>query len=169
MEILTISGSARIDSTNIKLLKAIALLSPQLRFQHYHQLHQLPLFIADADNAPFPESVLEWRKTVKGAGAVIIGTPEYLHNIPALLKNALEWLTSSGELFGKPVLAITFTPHKPRGEKAMLALLNTLNALKARVVGQLALYQNEVSFNEKGEIVNDQIVELLKLAMGQLR
>jgi len=124
--------------------------------------------LADDDKAPFAKTVFEWRKAVKDADAVVIATPEYIHNIPALLKNALEWLTSSGELFEKHVLAITFTPHKPRGEKAMQALLNTLIALKARVVGQLDLYQNEVGFNEDGKIVNDEIIELLSVAIDQL-
>lgn len=168
MQILTISGSVSNASANIKLLKALALLSPQFQFENYKRLQQLPLFIATADNAPFAEIVLHWRKTVKNADAVIVSTPEYLHNIPALLKNAFEWLSSSGELFGKPVLAITFAPHKPRGEKAMLSLLNTLVALKARVVGQLDLYQNEVSFNAEGEIVSDEIVELLEITFKQL-
>jgi len=168
MQVLTISGSARIDSSNVKLLKAIALLSPQFHFQYYHQLHKLPLFLADDDKAPFAKSILEWRKAVKDADAVVIATPEYIHNIPALLKNALEWLTSSGELFEKPVLAITFTPHKPRGEKAMQALLHTLTALKARVVGQVDLYQNEVTFNGGEEIINDEIIELLGMSVAQL-
>jgi len=168
MKILTISGSARIGSANINLLNAIALLRPQFHFQYYHQLHQLPLFLADEDKAPFDEFVLQWRKVVKDADAVIISTPEYIHNIPALLKNALEWLTSSGELFEKPVLAITFSPHKPRGEKAMEALLNTLAALKARVVGQLDLYQTEVTFNADGEIIDSEIIDLLRVAIGHL-
>lgn len=168
MQILTISGSARVDSSNTKLLNAITSLCSQFRFHHYHLLPQLPLFLADDDKAPFPEAVLKWRKVVKDADAIIVATPEYLHNIPALLKNALEWLSSSGELFEKSVLPITFTPHQPRGQKAMQALLNVLNALKARVVGQLDLYQNEVAFDDEGNVINKETIDLLKLALKQL-
>jgi len=132
MQVLTISGSARFDSSNIKLLNAIALLPSQFQFHHYYLLHQLPLFLADDDKAPFPKPVLEWRKVVKGVDAVVIATPEYLHNIPALLKNALEWLSSSGELFEKPVLPITFAPHKPRGEKAMLGFVEYFSGFKSQ-------------------------------------
>jgi len=167
MQVLTISGSARVDSSNIKLLNAIALLSPQFHFHHYQKLYQLPLFLADDDKAPFAKTVLTWRNEVKQADALIIATPEYLHGIPALLKNALEWLSSSGELFEKPVLPITFTPHPPRGEKAMQALLNTLDALKARVVGQLDLYKNDVKFDKDGKLINNETIELLKISVSQ--
>lgn len=169
MQILTISGSARSDSTNVKLLNALPKLMFQLNFHHYKQLYNLPLFTADADKSPFPAQVLEWRKTVQNADALIISTPEYLHNIPALLKNALEWLSSSGELLNKPVLPITFTPHAPRGKKAMQSLLNTLDALKARVVGQLDLYQTEVIFDEEDRIKNIEMVELLKLSIDSMK
>lgn len=168
MQILTISGSARSDSTNVKLLNALPKLMLQSNFHYYEHLHNLPLFTEDTDKAPFVDMVLEWRNAVQNTDAVIISTPEYLHNIPALLKNALEWLSSSGELLNKPVLPITFTPHAPRGEKAMQSLLNTLDALKARVVGQLDLYQTEVIFDEEGRINNIEMVELLKLSIEAL-
>ena len=58
---------------------------------------------------------MDWRKILQESDAVIISIPEYIHNIPALIKNALEWVTTSGEFLGKKVLPITFTPHEPRG------------------------------------------------------
>jgi len=168
MQILTISGSARSGSSNIKLLNALPKLMLQHNFYYYKPLQNLPLFTADEDKAPFVDMVLEWRKAVQNTDALIISTPEYLHNIPALLKNALEWLSSSGEIFNKPILPITFTPHAPRGEKAMQSLLNTLDALKARVVGQLDLYQTEVIFDEDGLINNIEMIELLKISIESI-
>jgi len=167
MRILTISGSARSGSSNIALLKALASILPQHQLYNFEQLYRLPLFTANDDKAPFAKTVLAWRNEVKQADALIIVTPEYLHGIPALLKNAFEWLSSSGELFEKPVLPITFTPHPPRGEKAMQALLNTLNALKARVVGQLDLYKNDVTFDKDGKLNNNETIKLLKISVSQ--
>ncbi|MGB1317922.1 MAG: NADPH-dependent FMN reductase, partial [Flavobacteriales bacterium] len=96
------------------------------------------------------------RTKLANSDAVIISTPEYIHNIPAVLKNALEWITESGELHEKPVLAITFTPAAPRGEFAMKSLLQSLSALNAKVVAELPLYRNELplangSLNEQSE------------------
>ncbi len=109
-----------------------------------------------------------WRKTLIASDAVIICTPEYIHNLPALIKNALEWVTSSGELAHKPVLALTFTPHPPRGEKAMQSLLWSLQALNARIVGQLDLYQTEIRFEGKAVVMEEDMLELVKEAVQLL-
>ena len=168
MKILTISGSARFDSANTKLLAAFPSFYPSYSFHHFFEIAALPLFKAEADKHPWPKEVINWRKTIQEADALIISTPEYIHNIPALLKNALEWSTSSGELANKRVLAITFTPHPPRGEKAMQSLLWSLQALNATIVAQLPLYQNEIVFDKKGLLVESEMTEILKEAISLL-
>ena len=164
MKILTISGSTRSASANTRLLAALPLLAPNHSFERYTKLDQLPIFKAESDQHPWDAAVLDWRKSVATADAVIISIPEYLHNMPALIKNGLEWLSSSGELAQKRVLAITFTPHEPRGEKAMQSLLWTLQALNANVVLSLPLYQNEVEFDADGKFIKNEAVEMLREA-----
>ena len=88
--------------------------------------------------------------------------------MPALMKNALEWLASSGELAGKAVLPITFTPHPPRGEKAMQSLTWSLQALDTKVVTQLALYQKEIKFNDNGIVADEEVLGILKEAIDLL-
>ncbi|MEM1122357.1 MAG: NADPH-dependent FMN reductase, partial [Bacteroidota bacterium] len=156
------------DSANTRLLNALPALMPAMNFQRYESLATLPLFQAESDKHPWPDAVLRWRKAVANADALIISTPEYIHNIPALLKNALEWLTSSGELAQKRVLPITFTPHEPRGERAMQSLLWSLQALDARVVAQLPLFQNEVVFDENNKIQWNEIAEIVVAAVEEL-
>lgn len=168
MNILTISGSSRVDSSNIRLLNALSSLAPMHQFNYYSGIHQLPLFQAELDHSPWPAIVLEWREQVNEADALIICTPEYIHNLPASIKNALEWVTSSGELRGKRVLPITFTPHEPRGEKAMQSLLWSLQALDAQVVGQLSLYQNEVIFDSPRSLAESGAREMLCAGIGEL-
>ena len=167
MKILTISGSSRSLSSNIQLLEALPFELPKHDFLRF-KIEELPLFTADADHHPWHPKILEWRSAVASADGVLITTPEYIHNIPAALKNAFEWLTSSGELNYKPVVAITFTPHAPRGKKAMQSLLWSLQALDARVVVQLELYQNEVEFNEEGRLITNEEVNVLKGAIELL-
>jgi NAD(P)H-dependent FMN reductase len=48
---------------------------------------------------------------------------------PGSLKNALDWLVSSGELNDKPVAAISASPLPTGGDKALTSLLLTLKAL----------------------------------------
>ena len=110
-------------------------------------------------------SVQAWKKELREADCVIFCTPEYTHNLPALIKNALEWITSSGELVGKKVLAITFTPHAPRGEKAMRSLLWSLQALDTNILASLPLYQTEISYDKNG-VMKGEGVEVLQEALN---
>lgn len=167
-KILLISGSTRANSANTKLLKGIINFFPKVNCSIYNRLDQLPLFKAEDDQYPWEKSVLAWREKLGNADAVIISTPEYLHNIPALLKNSLEWIATSGELVGKPVLPISFTPHEPRGEKAMESLCWSLGALDARIVAQLPLFQNQVEFLDDHTLSKNESTEMLEEAMSLL-
>lgn len=168
MRIITLSGSSRPAATNTMLLQSIESLFPEHQVIHHHAIHELPLFRPENDSFPWPDLVIQWRKAVDQADSLIISTPEYIHNIPAVLKNALEWLTSSGEMADKRVLPITFTPHPPRGEKAMQSLIWSLSALNARIVTQLPLYQSEIEFDQNGDILNEEIREVLMEAVALL-
>jgi chromate reductase len=121
-----------------------------------------PLFTPSRGEKP-TALVNEFKEKLKEAELVIISTPEYLHNIPAVLKNAFEFVTTSGEFFDKRVLVITYTPHAPRGEKAMLSLLASLDALKTKVVAQLPLYQSELRITDDNTFTGDEeSIEALK-------
>ena len=168
MALLLLSGSTRAGGANEQLLRRIAAAFPARTFQYFNGLTELPLFLAENDRAPWPETVARWRAAAREAEAVVISTPEYLHNLPALLKNALEWLTSSGEWADKPVLVITYAPHAPRGERAGQSLLWSLDALNARVVAHLPLYQNECYTDEKCTTFTPDTLELLTEALQLL-
>ena len=99
--ILTISGSTRAESSNARLLRALARSTPQsagrLRFEASDSLAELPLFSPERLAAGPPDIVLRFAERVRSARAVVIATPEYAHNLPAAVKSALEWTVSSGE------------------------------------------------------------------------
>jgi len=170
--ILLINGSAGSNSSNGRLLEAMALKysnNKERRLVLYDSdLNLLPLFSPDKDISPLHIGVQKWRQTVAKSQAMIISTPVYIYNIPAVLKNALEWLATSGELLGKPVLAMTYTPHPPRGEKAMTSLLQSLSALDARIVGQCSLYQNELTITEEKKLEGEGSIEILNAAIELL-
>jgi len=166
--ILTVSGSSAPGSSNGRLLQVVAEHFTDYNFLKSPEIVELPLFRVSMDHAPWTAKVLEWRRAILQSRAVIISTPAYLHNVPAVLKNALEWLTTSGELDGKPVLAVTYTPHPPRGEEAMQSLLWSLKALNARIVAQCPLYQSELSITERGELQGDDAIEHITEALKML-
>jgi len=170
--ILLVNGSAGSNSSNGRLLEAMALRFADRRGKRLVlnrvDLNLLPLFSPDKDVNPLPSEVQEWRYTVAKSHAVIISTPVYIYNIPAVLKNALEWLATSGDLLGKPVLAMTYTPNPPRGEKAMISLLQSLAALDARIVGQCSLYQNELSISSDLQLHGEEGIEMISTAIDLL-
>jgi chromate reductase len=165
-KICCINGSASSDGANYKLLKAISeLFSEEYNFDFFNNLNEMPLFTPQT----LPNDVVSsFQSVLTKSDAVIICTPEYAHNIPAVLKNALEWITTSGELNEKPVLPITFTPNTPRGEYAMKSLIPTLKALNARVVLDLQLYQNEQVLTESKVELNTNTFMLLKESLTWL-
>ena len=155
MRIATLSGSSLQNSRNERLLKSLSSVNDKHEYV-FVDIQMLPLFSVEADANPL-EHVKLFKQSIASCQGVVISTPEYIHNIPAVLKNAFEWTTSSGELNQKKVLAMTFTPHPPRGEKAMESMCNSLLALDAHVLTTLALYQNEIFMEEKVDLNADSI------------
>lgn len=165
--LLLISGSPAADSANSRFLRGIGQLSSR-SFSSAVYLADLPVFQPGRDKVPWPATVLRFRRELAAADAVIFSTPAYLHNLPGVLKNALDWLASSGELDQKPSLVFTFTPSSPRGDRARQSLLWSLEALNARVVAEAAFYQSGVSFTENGDIAPGDDREMLVEALGLL-
>jgi len=164
MKILTISGSTRTGSKNQQLLNYLPKVAPQHEFQNYF-IKELPLFHPDIELDAVPQSVNQFKKLVHESDVVLFSTPTYLHNLPAVLKNALEWLTKSGELDQKKVIAMTYTPNPPRGEKSMQSLLWSLTAMNANVLTSLELHHTEISFDEQGIVVLTDGEDILKEVM----
>jgi len=162
VSILTISGSIRKNSTTVSFLEAIVQSFPHFEFEHFN-LDHIPMFHPDAYDNTVPKEVIDFKEKIKTHDSAIIATPEYIHNIPAVLKNALEWTTQTGELTGKKILAITYTPNAPRGERAMTSLKFCLNALDANVVATMDLYHDAIVNNKLSVEAKNVITEALEL------
>lgn len=100
MKIFAISGSAQTKSSNLLLLKAIKILmEDQHEVKICSTLNTFPLFSPEKLNADIPSQILNFKAQVLAADMIFISTPEYTHNIPAVLKNMIEWCTASGEFY----------------------------------------------------------------------
>lgn len=163
MKVLSISGSVKSNSTNARLLDALGLHFTAQQFQRF-DLGKVPLFHPDRDSNPLPDAVVSLRAAIAAAELVLISTPEYIYNLPAVLKNALEWIASSGEFVGKPVIAMTYTPSLPRGEKAMQSLLWSLQALDAKILVSLPMDQSMINADDQGKLTGQEGIELLQTA-----
>jgi NAD(P)H-dependent FMN reductase len=169
MKILAISSSASKDSGNYYLLKAIAeLVKGQHEIAVYQGLYDFELFSPQRLKNGVPENIQELKDQIKAADALFISTPEYTHNIPAVLKNLIDWCTASGEFSDKKVVAITFTPHEPRGEYAMQSLINSLKALEAKVEAQFPLYKTDVEIHDKNIELKAEQKEMMQAVLEMI-
>src|SRR5258708_26427844 len=90
VRILGIAGSLRRGSYNQAALRAAKLLVPENSEIELFQLDGIPIFNEDDEKRP-PSSVLELKKRIRVADALLIVTPEYNYSVPGVLKNALDW------------------------------------------------------------------------------
>ena len=127
--VLGVAGSLRAASSNAALVRAVAALAGG-GVVVFDGLGEIPLFSPDLAES---DAVAEWRTALADADAVLVCTPEYAHGVPGALKNALDWTVSSGELYGKPVAAISASPSAEGGARALAGLRQTLAALGAVV------------------------------------
>jgi chromate reductase, NAD(P)H dehydrogenase (quinone) len=131
MRILAISGSLRAASINTALMNAAAILAPEnVEVIVCGRLGELPHFNPDLDRKPVPLAVAGFRYQLRESAGVIISSPEYAHGVPGVLKNALDWLVASGELYEKPVALFSASP---RATYAQASLTETLNVMMAKV------------------------------------
>lgn len=155
-KIVALSGSARKNSANLRLIKAIEELTKEnFDINIVEDLTQLPHFNPDLDNGNPPVSVVQFRKQIKDADGVLICTPEYAMGVPGTLKNALDWTVASCEFSGKPVALITASTS---GRKAHESLLGTLQVIEAKMTEdtQYLISFIQVKMNGENKITDEQ-------------
>jgi len=90
MKILGITGSIRKRSFNTALLREAQKLAPKGVDIEIYVPDKLPLFSQDIENHP-PTVVVEFKKKIREANAILFSCPEHNHSVSAVLKNAIEW------------------------------------------------------------------------------
>ncbi len=106
IHVLGISGSLRNDSYNSALLRAAQNLAPDhMQIDIYDGIGKLPLYNQDMESHELPQEVIDFKKHLLQADAVLFATPEYNYSIPGVLKNAIDWASrpyGEGAWQGKP-------------------------------------------------------------------
>jgi chromate reductase, NAD(P)H dehydrogenase (quinone) len=135
----------------------------------YEGIGNLPHFNPELDNEiPLP-SVRDWRTQLQQADGIIFCTPEYAHGIPGVLKNALDWIVSSGEFMHKPTAVISASPAPDGGRKAHAALVQTLKVMMAEIVsGSMCIPAVSAKLNDRGELTDPLTVEPVRFLLESL-
>ncbi len=163
MKILAISGSLRPQSSNTAILQAVVeLATADVDIKIYDGIGNLSHFNPDLDDGL--ASVIDWRTHLQDTDGVIFCTPEYAHGVPGALKNALDWIVSSGEFMYKPTAVISASPSPDGGDKANASLVQTLRVMMADIPAGATLCIPAISakLNDKGKLIDSATVSALR-------
>ncbi|MPY34506.1 NAD(P)H-dependent oxidoreductase [Streptomyces adustus] len=111
VRILALVGSLRAGSHNRQLAEAAVKLAPEgAEVELYEGLADIPFYNEDIDvEGNVPAAAAKLRAAAQGADALLLFSPEYNGTIPAVLKNAIDWLSrpyGAGALTAKPVAVV---------------------------------------------------------------
>ena len=90
IRILGIAGSLRKASFNRGALSAAVELVPDGVTMEIFELDDIPGFNQDEERDP-PAKVIELKRKIREADAILFVTPEYNYSVPGVLKNAIDW------------------------------------------------------------------------------
>lgn len=94
----------------------------------FTELASIPSFNPDLDTEAPPDPVRRFRSRLDACEGLLISSPEYAHGIPGALKNALDWIVSSGELIDKPIALVNASARATYAWNALVEVLTTMSA-----------------------------------------
>jgi len=138
IKILGIVGSLRKDSYNHFALKAAQELLPAGVRLDLIELHGIPLFNQDLETK-MPAAVVELKRQILDADAILFATPEYNYSVSGVLKNAIDWASrpfGESAWTGKPAALMGATPGSLGTARAQYHLRQILVGFDMPLVNQ---------------------------------
>ena len=160
-----IAGTNRQGSTNRRLLQFIKEHFADKAEIELMDIGGLPVFYKTPDRS-VPERVTEMAKKIEASDGVIISTPEYDHGVPAVLMNALEWLSYGVHPFADKPVMITGASYGMLGtSRAQLMLRQMLDSpeLSARIMpsSEYMVGHSLQAFDDEGNLKAGALVNRL--------
>ncbi|AIY18336.1 NADPH-dependent FMN reductase [Pimelobacter simplex] len=141
-------GSLRADSLNRKLAEILRDEAPAgVTLDIIEGLDQVPFYNEDIDGDDAPATAVALRERVQGADRVLAVTPEYNGTMPAVLNNAIDWLSrpyGAGAVVGKPFGVIGATPTPYGGKWAHGDTARSAGIAGAIVVEDVTVSQSAI-------------------------
>jgi NAD(P)H-dependent FMN reductase len=111
VRILALVGSLRAGSTNRQLAVGAVKFAPEgADVDIFEGLSEIPFYNEDIDvEGKVPAAAARLRAAAQASDAFLLFSPEYNGTIPAVLKNAIDWLSrpyGAGAFGGKPVAVV---------------------------------------------------------------
>jgi NAD(P)H-dependent FMN reductase len=148
--ILVLLGSLRAGSVNRRAVEHVRDHAPQgVHLEVAEGLGDLPFYNADLDTDAPPAVVVALREAVAAADRVLVVTPEFNGNVPAVVSNAVDWLSrpfGAGALRGKPLAVVGASFGRYGGVWA-----HDVARRSATVAGAQVLEEVQVSVRPEGD------------------
>jgi NAD(P)H-dependent FMN reductase len=111
VRILALVGSLRAGSHNRQLAEAAVKFAPEgAEVELFEGLADVPFYNEDIDvEGSVPAAAVKLREAAQAADAFLFFSPEYNGTMPAVLKNAIDWLSrpcGAGAVNGKPAAVV---------------------------------------------------------------
>jgi chromate reductase len=164
MRILVLAGSARLDSVHRKLARQTveALRAAGLEAT-LADLRDFPMPIYDGDleaGEGMPAAARELKELARRHDGFAIASPEYNGSFPALLKNALDWISRPEpgerhlEVFrGKVAAILSASPGPGGGRRGLHQLRELLEMMSVSVIPvELAIARSSTAFDVEGRL-----------------
>ncbi|MFJ5533241.1 NAD(P)H-dependent oxidoreductase [Streptomyces sp. NPDC093261] len=175
VRILALVGSLRAGSHNRQLAEAAVKHAPEgVEVVLHEGLGQVPFYNEDIDvEGSVPEAAAALRTAAAQADALLLFSPEYNGTIPAVLKNAIDWLSrpyGAGALSGKPVAVVGTAFGQYGGVWAQDETRKAVGIAGAAVVeeAKLSIPGSMTRFAETHPADDTEVVENLTKVIEQL-
>ncbi len=180
LRILGISGSLRKGSYNTRLLEiAQGLLPKGVEVEmEIVSLADIPLYNSDLENEGFPQSVLDLRKKVFEADAILFASPEYNSSFTGVLKNAIDWASRpplhepypTFPLAGKPyaIIGVGGRYGTARSQSHLRQVLQKLDMPGVNHPEVLIQNQPVIMFDENQNLTDTFAIKLMETLLKKL-
>jgi NAD(P)H-dependent FMN reductase len=154
--LLLLVGSLRSDSLNRRLAEQLKDRAPEhVTVEIAEGLGEVPFYNEDVDTPEtIPAAARRLREQMTAADAVLAVTPEYNGTMPAVLNNAIDWLSrpyGAGAISGKPFAVVGATPTPYGGKWAHADAARSANIAGAVVLEDATVSQSAVEV----DVLND--------------
>lgn len=172
IRILGIAGSLRSGSYNRAALRAAAGLVPAGAVLDIVEIDGLPGFSEDEEQKP-PPKIVELKRRIREADAVLISTPEYNYSIPGVLKNAIDWASrpyGDSAWDGKPVAVMGASIGKFGTARAQYHLRQTFVFLNMYPINQpeVMIGPAQNVFDGEGNLTDERTKEMIRKLLASL-
>jgi NAD(P)H-dependent FMN reductase len=178
VKILALVGSLRAASLNRQIAELAAQVAPDgVAVTVFEGLGELPFYNDEIDPAVndevqvAPAAVAALRDAAADADGALVVTPEYNGSFPAVVKNAIDWLSrpfGNGALKGKPLAVIGGAMGQYGGVWAHDETRKGFGIAGARVVESIKLSVPFQTLQGKAPAENAELAENVRDVVGKL-